>query len=158
MAYHLELEEPIVIRHSGCGDETALTRLAALDSRTLPAGSFLLAEINGELVAAVPLDADAAPLKDPFRATANVRELLVLQAGHIRRYRDPGIAARVRSLQERPTSGTERRNDVSNHDWRISGGSLKRRRCPHTRRADNGRDHSRGSRLQRLLDRRLSDR
>jgi hypothetical protein len=57
MAYHLELEEPIVIRRSGVGDETALTRLAALDSRTLPAGSFLLGEINGEVVAAVPLDA-----------------------------------------------------------------------------------------------------
>jgi hypothetical protein len=85
MAYHLELEKPIVIRRSGVGDETAL---AALDSRTLPAGSFLLGEINGEVVAAVPLDADAAPLKDPFRATANVRELLLLQAGHVRRFRD----------------------------------------------------------------------
>jgi hypothetical protein len=88
MAYHLELEKPIVIRRSGVGDETALTRLPALDSRTLPAGSFLLGEINGEVVAAVPLDADAAPLKDPFRATANVRELLLLQAGHVRRFRD----------------------------------------------------------------------
>ena len=70
------------------GDEVALRRLAALDSRTLPKGSFLLAEINGELVAAAPLDVDADLLKDPFRRTANVRELLRLQAGHVREHRD----------------------------------------------------------------------
>src|SRR6266508_2652779 len=34
--YHLELEGPILIRYSGVGDEAALERLAALDSRTLP--------------------------------------------------------------------------------------------------------------------------
>jgi hypothetical protein len=62
--------------------------LAALDSRTLPKGSFLLAEINGELVAAAPLYVDAELLKDPFRRTANVRELLRLQAGHVGKHRD----------------------------------------------------------------------
>jgi hypothetical protein len=61
--------------------------LAALDSRTLPKSSFLLAEINGELVAAAPLDVDAELLKDPFRRTANVRELLRLQAGHVGKHR-----------------------------------------------------------------------
>jgi hypothetical protein len=51
-------------------------------------GSFLLAEIDGELVAAAPIDVDAEPLSDPFRPTANVRELLRLQAGYVRRHRD----------------------------------------------------------------------
>jgi hypothetical protein len=62
--------------------------IAALDSQTLPEGSFLLAEIDGELVAAAPIDVDAEPLSDPFRPTANVRELLRLQAGYVRRHRD----------------------------------------------------------------------
>lgn len=87
-AYHLELEGPILIRYSGVGDQGTLKRLAVLDSRTLPEGSFLLVEIDGELVAAAPIDVDAEPLKDPFRPTANLRELLRLQAGHVRRHRD----------------------------------------------------------------------
>ncbi len=87
-AFHLELAGSILIRRSEASDGAALERLAALDSRTLPEGSFLLAEVDGELVAAAPLDVDAEPLKDPFRRTANVRELLTLQAGHVRRHRD----------------------------------------------------------------------
>lgn len=87
-AYQLELEGPILIRFSGVDDQVALARLAALDSRRLPEGSFLLAEVDGELVAAAPIDVNAEPLKDPFRRTANVRELLELQAGHVRRHRD----------------------------------------------------------------------
>jgi hypothetical protein len=42
--------------------------------------SFLLAEVEGELVAAAPLDGEREPLSDPFRPTANVRELLRLRA------------------------------------------------------------------------------
>jgi hypothetical protein len=66
-------------------------RLAALDSRRLPEGSFLLAETDGELVAAAALDVDAEPTSDPFRPTANVRELLRLHARHVRRHRE-GLA------------------------------------------------------------------
>jgi hypothetical protein len=84
-AFQLELEGSILIRFSEAGDGAVLERLAALDSRTLPEGSFLLAALDGELVAAAPLDVDAQPLRDPFRRTANVRELLTLQAGHVRR-------------------------------------------------------------------------
>lgn len=86
-ASQLELACPILIRYSGVGDEAALESLAALDSRTLPEGSFLLVEIDGELVAAAPIDVDAEPLSDPFRPTANLRELLRLQASHVRRHR-----------------------------------------------------------------------
>jgi hypothetical protein len=83
----LELLEPILIRNSRDGDRAALERLAALDSRTLADGAFLLAEVDGELVAAAPLDVDEEPLGDPFRPTAAVRELLGLRARHIRRSR-----------------------------------------------------------------------
>ena len=86
-AYHCESARAILIRHSGIGDEAALERLAALDGRTLPEGSFLLAEVDGELVAAAPLEIDEAPLCDPFRPTANLRELLRLQAAHVRQHR-----------------------------------------------------------------------
>ena len=105
-ARHLEPARPILIRHSGVGDQAALERLAALDSRTLRAGSFLLAEVDGELVAAAPLDIDEEPLSDPTRSgpRANLRELLRLQAAHVRRHRDaldrPAEAEAVRVLRE----------------------------------------------------------
>src|SRR5437764_6361057 len=83
-AYSPEPDRSILIRYSGIGDEAGLRRLAALDSRVLPPGSFLLAEIDGELVAAAPLDVDAEPLSDPFRPTANLRALLALRADHVR--------------------------------------------------------------------------
>jgi hypothetical protein len=92
-AYHLELDRPFVIRESRAGDKTALERLAQLDSRTLPEGSFLLAEIHGEVVAAAPLDVDEEPLSDPFRPTANLRQLLRLQARYERRHRDRAVPA-----------------------------------------------------------------
>jgi hypothetical protein len=93
---HLELERAIVIRTSGAVDRPALERLAALDSRKLPEGWFLLAEIEGELVAAAPIDVDVEPLSDPFRPMAEVRELLRLQADHIRRRRVATPARPVR--------------------------------------------------------------
>jgi hypothetical protein len=87
-AHHLELEGQILLRYSRVSDHGALERLAALDSRTLSEGSFLLVEVDGELVAAAPIDVDADPLSDPFRPTANLRELLRLQADHVRQHRD----------------------------------------------------------------------
>ena len=100
-AVDLELTGSILIRYSDADDEAALERLAALDSQTLPKGSFLLAEIDGEVVAAAPLDVDAELLRDPFRRMANVRELLRLQAGHVRRHRDD-LARRARAFETPP--------------------------------------------------------
>src|SRR6266511_1408025 len=74
----------ILIRYSRDEDRAALEGLAALDSRKLADGAFLLAEVAGELVAAAPLDLDEEPLSDPFRPTASVRKLLTLQARQIR--------------------------------------------------------------------------
>src|SRR5262245_36015977 len=85
---HQRLERPFLIRPSRAGDEAALERLAQLDSRRLPEGSFLLAEIHGEIVAAAPLDVDEEPLGDPFRPTASIRQLLRLQARYARRNRE----------------------------------------------------------------------
>jgi hypothetical protein len=93
-----ELTGPILIRYSRDDDHAALERLAALDSRTLPKGPFLLAEVDGELVAAAPLDLDIEPLSDPFMPTANLRELLRLRARHVRQSR----AATARTVGTAP--------------------------------------------------------
>ena len=102
-AGELDRERAFLIRHSRAGDQGALERLARLDSRTLPVGSFLLAEIHGEVVAAASIDSDAEPLGDPFRPTADLRQLLSLQAHYARRHRKSiaraGGAAR-RSVRE----------------------------------------------------------
>jgi hypothetical protein len=81
----LELSAPILIRYSRDDDQVALERLAALDSRMLPKGPFVLAEVDGEVVAAAPLDLDAEPLSNPFLPGADLRELLKLRARHVRR-------------------------------------------------------------------------
>jgi hypothetical protein len=75
---------PILIRRSEVIDKPALRQLAALDSRRLSEGVFLVAEIDGELVAAAPIESDEPALGDPFRETADLRQLLELQARSIR--------------------------------------------------------------------------
>src|SRR5215204_786853 len=84
--FQAELTGPLLIRYSRVGDRAALERLAALDSRTLPEGWFLLAEIGDELVGAAPIDVDEEPVTDPFRPTAELRKLLELQVVYVRRH------------------------------------------------------------------------
>ena len=79
-----DLGGPILLRRSRPDDTTALRRLAELDSRSLPAGAFLLAEVADVLVAAVSLDAEAAPMADPFEPTEDVCRLLQLRARQMR--------------------------------------------------------------------------
>jgi hypothetical protein len=79
-----ELVRTIMIRKSNDGDRAPLKHLAELDGTVLPAGPFLLAEIDGELAAAVALSFDNAFLGDPFRATENVYELLAVRRRQLR--------------------------------------------------------------------------
>ena len=67
--------ETVVLRHATTADERALRNLAALDSQRMPAGPFLVAEIDGELRSALSLS-DGAVIADPFRHTAHLVELL----------------------------------------------------------------------------------
>jgi hypothetical protein len=70
----------ITIRPNYADDEVALIRLAALDSSpAVPAGPLLLAEIDGEIRAALSLG-DGSVIADPFHATADVVELLRVHA------------------------------------------------------------------------------
>ncbi len=59
-------------------DRAAVVRLAALDSSTPLEGPVLGLELDGRLVAAVSL-ADGASIADPFRRTAEARDLLDLR-------------------------------------------------------------------------------
>ena len=69
----------VLIRAARGSDGPALARLAALDSAPLPAGDLLVAEADGELVAARSLESGAV-IADPFRPTADVVALLALRA------------------------------------------------------------------------------
>lgn len=61
----------VTIRLAFPDDAEAVRRLAALDSEAVPAGPLLLAEIGGELWAAVSLERPEA-IADPFRPTAEL--------------------------------------------------------------------------------------
>src|SRR5207247_10839595 len=89
--------EQVTIRRAYPDDAAALARLAALDSRRAPAGDLLVAEVEGELWAAVTVDG-AVAVADPFRATAGLVRLLRIRAAQLEAAaRDPGSARRGRA-------------------------------------------------------------
>jgi hypothetical protein len=65
----------ITIRPAYGDDQPAIVRLAALDSAPVPGGPLLLAEVEGELWAAMTL-ADGAVIADPFHPTQALVGLL----------------------------------------------------------------------------------
>ena len=71
--------EPLTITHATDTDTASVWRLAALDDRRAPKGPALLAYVDGELRAAVGL-ADGQAVADPFHPTADIVDLLRLQA------------------------------------------------------------------------------
>ena len=72
----------VVIRFSDHADERALARLAGRDSRPVPAGALLVAESEGEIRAALPLDG-AGPVADPFHRTSELVRLLELRRSQL---------------------------------------------------------------------------
>jgi hypothetical protein len=86
----------VTIRPALPADREALARLAALDSQQRPEGPVLVAEVAGELWAAVSLE-DAAGVADPFRPSAELLLLLHARARQLRR------------VQRRPWTGLRRR-------------------------------------------------
>ena len=73
------LAPSVLIRAARGSDGSALARLAALDSAVVPAGSLLVAEADGRLVAAIA-SATGEAIADPFLPTADVIALLELRA------------------------------------------------------------------------------
>ena len=78
------MDDTITIRHSTGGDRARIVRLGALDGRPVPAGEMLLAFVDGELRAALPLVGGDA-LADPFHPTTDLVELLRLRAAREKR-------------------------------------------------------------------------
>ena len=69
----------INIRLANEADNARLVRLAALDSAPVPAGPVLVADLDGEIVAAKAI-AGTRSIADPFRPTADISELLELRS------------------------------------------------------------------------------
>jgi hypothetical protein len=84
----MKAQDNITIRRAGPADGDSLVRLAGLDSKRLPSGNFLVAEVDGEQWAAVALESGEV-LADPFRPTANIAELLRMRAARIRELESP---------------------------------------------------------------------
>jgi hypothetical protein len=90
------LRSQIMIRPAYADDQRALHRLAALDSAAVPASPLLVAEVDGELVAALSLH-DRVAVADPFRPTADIVALLRAHAAtatpapRVRRRRPPQL-------------------------------------------------------------------
>ena len=82
----------ITIRLATADDEAAVARLAALYDRPLPEGPLVLAEVDGELQAALTLAGDRE-LMDPFRPTAALVDLLKLRAEYLRARHSDGEPA-----------------------------------------------------------------
>ena len=88
------MSDRVTIRIAHPEDAPALVRLAELDSARVPPGRLLVAEVEGELWAAVSLEAPAG-IADPFRRSA---ELLLLLHERARQLERAGRArSRVRS-------------------------------------------------------------
>jgi hypothetical protein len=89
------LQAQIMIRPAYADDAAALARLAALDSARVPEAPLLLAEVDGELRAALSLPGGAS-IADPFFPTL---ELVSLLRAHAQAAAAKPRARRRRALQ-----------------------------------------------------------
>ena len=90
--------ETLTIRMAESTDVGALRRLAELDSAPRPVpGPMLMAEVAGELRAALPLDGGPA-IADPFQPTAEVVAMLAQRARQFDVSASPPAARRRRPL------------------------------------------------------------
>jgi hypothetical protein len=92
-----DTDPTVVIRAARGSDGAALERLAGLDSQRPLQGDVLLAQRDGEIVAAVSGDRVIA---DPFRPTEDLVALLNLHAGrerHVARIRPRARMPRLRA-------------------------------------------------------------
>jgi hypothetical protein len=69
----------ITIRPAYADDDAALVRLSALDSAAVPPMPLLIAELDGEIRAALSL-CDGTSIANPFFPTLHLLELLALHA------------------------------------------------------------------------------
>jgi hypothetical protein len=72
----------VTLRYASAADADALRRLADLDSSLAPEGPALVAEVDGRLRAALPLDG-RDPIADPFHQGVELIELLRVRAAQL---------------------------------------------------------------------------
>lgn len=96
-------DTPLTFRLATLADEGDLERLAALDSSRVPDGDLLLAEVGGELWAAVSSAREA--IADPFRPSGPIVVLLRARAAQLR-------------LGGRPTDRPRRLTGAAGRVWR----------------------------------------
>jgi hypothetical protein len=72
----------VTLRQASAADAERLRVLAELDSRSAPRGPALVAEVDGRLRAALPLDG-GEPIADPFHRGAELIELLRVRASQL---------------------------------------------------------------------------
>jgi hypothetical protein len=91
----------VSVRRSVSGDESALARLASLDSASPPRGPALIAEADSRMLAALPLGSGRA-IADPFEPTAELVALLELRRDQIASaQKAPRRPGRLRALRAR---------------------------------------------------------
>jgi hypothetical protein len=74
----------VTLRYAAADDSDRLRYLAELESASPPVGEALVAEVDGRIRAALPLDG-ASPISDPFHRGAELIELLRIRAGQLGR-------------------------------------------------------------------------
>ena len=84
----ISTNDTISIRLTTPADGPALTRLAALDGTTVPAGPILVAEREGHLQAALSLTSGDS-MADPFVPTAALLDLLRVRVASLLPPRSP---------------------------------------------------------------------
>jgi hypothetical protein len=72
----------VAIRLARPDDSYAIMRVAALDGRKIPAGRVLVAEADGEIIAALSVT-DGSKAADPFSWTSDVMALMEMRAEQI---------------------------------------------------------------------------
>ena len=87
-------DHTLTIRRADLADLAALDRLAALDSASPPTGPALVAEVGGELWAALEI-ATGATIADPFRPSGDLVELLKLHAHGESERRERGALSKL---------------------------------------------------------------
>jgi hypothetical protein len=74
----------ITVRPAAASDYPTIWQVAALDDSSVPGGPLLVAELEGELVAALSLESGHA-IADPFQRTIEAVDLLRLRASQVAR-------------------------------------------------------------------------
>jgi hypothetical protein len=93
----------VTLRLATGQDDEAIARLADLYDRPVPSGPLLLADVDGELQAALTLTGDQE-LMEPYLPTAALVELLALRVKHLRDQMTPAELAEADGVVRRDPS------------------------------------------------------